>query len=60
MGDLVYRLLEDPRPLCAALGRYPQTLLHGDSKLANIGLALMTAGELAVQLARDQRAAQIS
>jgi nicotinamidase-related amidase len=33
---------------------------RGRDELANIGLALMTAGELAVQLARDQRAAQIS
>lgn len=39
VGDLVYRLLEDLQPLCAALSRYPQTLLHGDSKLANVGLA---------------------
>lgn len=31
-------LLDDPRPLCAALQRYPQTLIHGDPRVTNIGL----------------------
>lgn len=38
VADLVRRLLHDPRPLCAALDRYPRTLVHGDPKLANVGI----------------------
>jgi hypothetical protein len=38
VADLVYRLCEDPAPLCAALARYPQTVVHGDPRGANIGI----------------------
>ena len=31
-------LLDDPEPLCAALRRYPQTLIHGDWKFGNLGV----------------------
>jgi hypothetical protein len=31
-------LLADPTPLCDALRRYPQTVIHGDWKLGNLGL----------------------
>lgn len=30
-------LLADPTPLCLALQRYPQTVIHGDWKLGNLG-----------------------
>ena len=32
------KLVEDPQPLCDALLRYPQTVVHGDWKLGNLGL----------------------
>jgi hypothetical protein len=38
VADLVHRLLDDPAPLCAALSRYPQTVVHGDPRGANIGI----------------------
>jgi Phosphotransferase enzyme family len=38
MSALVRRLFADPSPLLDALGRMPQTLLHGDAKLANMGI----------------------
>jgi hypothetical protein len=31
-------LLDDPGPLCAALRAHPQTVIHGDWKLGNLGL----------------------
>ncbi len=34
----VRALLHDPGPLCAALRAYPQTVIHGDWKLGNLGL----------------------
>ena len=37
VGDAVLELLARPGTLAAALGAYPQTLLHGDLKVANIG-----------------------
>ena len=37
--DLVNGLGKRPDPLLAALGRLPSTLLHGDLKLANVGIA---------------------
>jgi hypothetical protein len=37
VGSSVTRLLERPGRLAAALSPYPETLLHGDLKLANIG-----------------------
>ena len=39
VAALLRRLLEDPAPLCAAMARYPQTVLHGDPRYANIGIA---------------------
>lgn len=35
---LLQRLLADPGPLARALARYPHTLLHGDSKMGNLGV----------------------
>jgi Ser/Thr protein kinase RdoA (MazF antagonist) len=31
-------LMADPQPLCAALARYPATLLHGDYRVPNLAL----------------------
>lgn len=39
VAAVVRPLLDDPGPLCAALHAYPQTLIHGDWKLGNLGLA---------------------
>jgi hypothetical protein len=36
--DLLRDLARDPRPLCSALSSYPQTLVHGDWRLANFGV----------------------
>jgi hypothetical protein len=36
--DVIARLLEDPQPLCEALGPYTQTVVQGDWKLGNLGL----------------------
>lgn len=36
-GALARELIEDPTPLAAALLRTPQTLIHGDWKLGNLG-----------------------
>lgn len=38
LADLLVALANDPAPLCAAMARYPQTLVHGDPRLANLGL----------------------
>ena len=38
IAELLGALLDDPQPLCAALARYPQTLIHGEWRLANLGL----------------------
>ena len=37
VAGTIKRLLENPQPLCAALARYPRTLLHGDCHHANLG-----------------------
>jgi aminoglycoside phosphotransferase (APT) family kinase protein len=37
LAAVVFRLLDDPSPLLAALGSVPHTLVHGDWKAANIG-----------------------
>jgi hypothetical protein len=39
LAALVIELATDPRPLTAALARYPQTVVHGDVRPPNIGLA---------------------
>ena len=36
--DVVRSLHRDPGPLCRALARYPQTLVHGDAWRGNLGL----------------------
>jgi hypothetical protein len=38
IAALVRTLHRDSRPLCAALERYPRTLVHGDLKCANLGV----------------------
>jgi hypothetical protein len=38
VAAIVLPLLEDATPLCAALERFPQTVIHGDWKLGNLGL----------------------
>lgn len=38
VAGVLRELVEDPRPLVDALSRYPQTVLHGDWKLGNVGL----------------------
>lgn len=39
VADLVLNLAEDPSPLCDALAGFPQTLVHGDWRLANFGVS---------------------
>jgi hypothetical protein len=39
IGELIHSLGEDPSPLAAALATMPSTLIHGDLKLANVGIA---------------------
>lgn len=41
----IERLLDDPKLLEAALGRFPQTVVHGDWKLGNLGLKPGVNGE---------------
>ncbi len=38
VADMLHRLIANPQPLCDALARYPQTLMHGDLQLSNLGL----------------------
>jgi hypothetical protein len=38
VAEVVEALLEDPSPLCAALERFPMTVVHGDWKLGNLGI----------------------
>lgn len=38
VADIILTLLDSPKPLCDALKRYPQTLIHGDWRHANQGL----------------------
>ena len=38
VGDLLLDLRADPTPLVSALGRYPQTVIHGDWKMGNLGI----------------------
>ena len=39
IGQLIHTLGENPSPLVAALATMPSTLIHGDLKLANVGIA---------------------
>lgn len=38
VAAIVRALLNNPDPLCTALRAYPQTVIHGDWKLGNLGL----------------------
>ena len=38
VAALLRRMLADPAPLCTAMARYPQTVLHGDPRPANLGI----------------------
>ena len=38
VADLLLSLRANPDPLADALGRYPQTLIHGDWKMGNLGI----------------------
>ena len=38
VADLLRSLARDPSPLCTALARFPRTLVHGDIRLANLGV----------------------
>lgn len=38
VADLLLRLRANPDPLADALGRYPQTVIHGDWKMGNLGI----------------------
>ncbi len=38
VADLLLGLRGDPAPLVGALGRYPQTVIHGDWKMGNLGI----------------------
>jgi len=43
VADVLSKLCADPQPLCAALARYPATLVHGDYRYANLGLVVEPA-----------------
>lgn len=43
--DTLLALTNDPSPLVAALERFPMTLVHGDARIANIGLERGADGE---------------
>lgn len=38
VARVIGALLEDPQPLCDALSRFPQTVVHGNLKLGNLGI----------------------
>jgi hypothetical protein len=38
IAGLMHDLVHDPTPLCRALAGYPQTLVHSDGRMANLGL----------------------
>ncbi len=38
VAELLHSLARDPSPLCTALARFPQTLVHNDMRAANIGV----------------------
>jgi hypothetical protein len=39
VADILGQLFADRQPLCAALNRYPSTLVHGDYRATNFGIA---------------------
>ncbi|HMQ31741.1 MAG TPA: phosphotransferase [Chloroflexaceae bacterium] len=57
LARAVLALADDPTPLCAALRRAPQTLVHGDWRHANQGLAYGEDGAATVILLDWQLAA---
>lgn len=38
LADLINGLVIDPSPLCSLLAQFPQTLVHSDVRLANLGI----------------------
>jgi hypothetical protein len=38
LANKIITLSNNPQPICTALAKYPQTLVHGDFHLANLGL----------------------
>lgn len=44
------RLIADPQPFCNALKRCPQTLIHGDIQLSNLGLDKRTSSPQVIAL----------
>ncbi|RIK28126.1 MAG: hypothetical protein DCC55_38955 [Chloroflexi bacterium] len=48
VAGIIHNLLDDPQPLCAALGRYPHTLVHGDWRHTNLGRLPGEPGQVAL------------
>jgi hypothetical protein len=46
VADILGQLFTDPQPLCAALARYPSTLVHGDYRATNVGIAWQPAPQV--------------
>jgi hypothetical protein len=46
VADILGQLLADPQPLCVALSRSPSTLVHGDYRAQNIGIAGQPAPQI--------------
>ncbi len=38
VAELLHSLVQDPSPLCNALARFPQTLVHSDMHVPNLGM----------------------
>lgn len=59
--DLLTALSRDPSPLCSALGEFEWTLVHGDLRLANLGLRWEEDAPtlIALDMARPARTAPI-
>ena len=46
--EALNNLYMDPQPLCAALARYPATLVHGDYRGSNLGIGWQTAPQVVI------------
>lgn len=46
--EVLNDLYTDPQPLCAALARYPATLVHGDYRAQNLGIAWQAAPQAVI------------
>ena len=46
--DALNNLYTDPQPLCAALARYPATLVHGDYRGSNLGIVWEAAPQVVI------------